>query len=710
MLRSKSTKNTRNRVKIAPNTAAKRPGFWSTVDWGRVRLWMVGGFFAVIWVVLWARAYQVQIIRGPKYAEEARRQHLATEVITGRRGSIMDRHGNVLARSVQSRSVYVRPHEIKNKPDTAAFLAKSLEIPVKQVRAQLDSARPFVWVARKVKQRLADTVKEGNMPGVYLTMEYERIYPYKHMAGQLLGFVNVDDKGIEGMEMSFEDKLSGQKRRQVLQRDASGRRLYTKAEDAEELLGDDLRLTLDTQVQFFAEEALSAGAEQFGGRWSGVLVVDVPTGDILAWAEYPFFNPNLSPQDYSAFTRRNKLAVDALEQGSTIKPFLMAAAIQEKVITPDTLINCEKGKWTFKGATIKDTHGYAILPASKVLRVSSNIGSAKIGLQLGAARYHGYLSKLGFGAKNGLPIAGESRGILRQPKQWAELDLATASFGQSFSATAVQMAQAYLTLANDGVKKPLRLVVDDAAPPRAEERLFSAETIREVRSMLRDAVEAEGGTGGAARIPGLAVGGKTGTAQKASGDSYGKGRVGSFVGMVPVDSPRYLVVVVFDEPSKSQYGGVVAAPVFKQVATRTMAYHGLLPEEKPVAVAAKGKPEKAQDKAKKTDKNADKNAKKGAKGKTESKETGSRTVMATGGEEVRREVTESAPMQASLDGTPAVVGLSVRRAVESFAQRGMVPVIKGSGSTVVRQSPVPGSPLPKGNSVECALWLGEQPS
>ena len=705
MLRSKSTKIARNRAKPTTSSVAKKPGPWSRVDWSRVRLWMVGGFFALVWLLLWTRAYQVQIIRGPKYAEEARRQHMATELITGRRGSIMDRHGNVLARSVQSRSVYVRPHEVKNKPETAAFLAKTLEISPKQVRAQLDSTRPFVWVTRKVNQRLADAVKEGNMPGVYLTMEYERIYPYKHLAGQLLGFVNVDDKGIEGMEMAFEDKLSGQKIRQTLQRDASGRRFYTKADgDAEDLVGEELHLTLDTQVQFFAEEALAAVSEQFGTRWSGCLVVDVPTGDILAWAEYPFFNPNLAPQEYSAFVRRNKLAMDALEQGSTIKPFLMAAALQEKVVQPDTLINCEKGKWSFKGATIRDTHGYDILTASKVLRVSSNIGSAKIGLKLGATKYHSYLTQLGFGSKNGLPLAGEHKGILRQPKQWAELDLATASFGQSFSATALQMAQAYLVLANDGVKKPLRLVSDDTPPAKGEERLFSAETIQQVRSMLRDAVEAEGGTGAQARIPGLSVGGKTGTAQKASGDAYGSGRVGSFVGMVPVEKPRYLVVVVFDEPGKSQYGGIVAAPVFRQVATRTMAYHGLLPEETQVAAVAKGKtPEKA--------KSPEKEPKKGSKGKAEAKPAPSSTVMARGGEEVRQGVTESAPLQAALDGTPAVVGLSVRRAVETFAQRGMVPVLKGSGSTVVRQSPVPGSPLPtKPGSVESTLWIGEQPS
>ncbi len=696
------------RIRPPKPEVPRRPSAWDRVNWSRVRLWAVSLAFAGLWVLLWARAYQVQILRGPRLAEEARRQHVATEVTVGKRGSILDRNGNVLARSVEAQSVYVRPRQIKDVQETVLFLSKTLNLPAEQIRKLVNSPRPFVWIARKINQRLSDAIKAGNKPGVFLAREYERLYPFQHLGGQLLGLVNVDDEGIEGLEKSFDETLSGRKARRVLQRDAAGRRLQTSGEPMEDLAGENVTLTLDTQVQFFAEAALAEGAEQYGARWAGCMVVDVPTGDILAWAEFPFFNPN-KPQDFSLFARRNKIAMDALEQGSTIKPFLMAAALQEKIVTPETQFNCEKGKWKFKDKIIRDTHGYDLLPAHKIIRVSSNIGVAKIGLKLGAQRYHSYLSRLGFGAKSDLPLAGESKGILRDPRNWAEIDLATASFGQSFSATLLQMAQAYNCLANDGVRKDLRLVVsEDKQEKGSENRIFSREVMRQVRGMMREVVEEEGGTGAKARINGLAVGGKTGTAQKASGDSYGTGRVASFVGMVPIEQPRYLVVVVFDEPTKNQYGGIVAAPVFQYVALRTMAYHGLLPEEapqKPVADAKGGRktPEKPTP--------GGKNAAQAVKGG----KVAPASVPAAGGKsgadgaEVRGEVTDATQAAAVTSGIPPVVGLSLRRAVETLAHKGIVPVIKGSGNIIVRQTPAPGSPLPPDPSkAEFVLWLGDQ--
>ena len=699
---NKPPRNNREKPSAKPE---KKPSAWRGVDWGRVRLWGVSIAFASLWILLWGQAFRVQIIRGPQYAEQARRNQQATEVITGRRGVISDRHGHALARSVESRSVSVRPKEIKDAQEVTAFLSKTLDLPPAKVKALVTSNRSYVWVARKINSRLADAVKAGAMPGVYLTTEFERVYPYQHLAGQLLGFVSVDGEGIEGLERSLDKQLAGQNTSQVLRRDATGRRMYSGNEDLEDPSGDDITLTIDTQVQFAAEAALAKTAEQFGARWGGCMVVDVPTGDVLAWAEFPFFNPN-KPAESTPFIWRNKMAMDALEQGSTIKPFLVAAALQEKVVQRDTKFNCEKGKWEFKGATIRDTHGYDTLPVNKIIRVSSNIGAAKIGLKLGATTYHQYLTRLGFGGRTGLPLAGESRGILRSPKQWAEIDLATASFGQSFSATAVQMAQAYLCIANDGVRKPLRLIVDPEPKEVEEERLFSSEVASQVRDMMREVIEDEGGTGAQARIAGLTVGGKTGTAQKASGDSYGSGRVASFVGLVPVEKPRYLVVVILDEPTKNQYGGIVAAPVFQQVALRTMSYHGLLPEVPPVTTAsAKGAAAKA---AAKNDAKA--NAKGGKKGVVAVAAKGPKDQGVSGGPEVRGDVPDeaTAPREATGTGVPSVVGLSVRRAVETLFQRGMTPVVKGSGNVVVRQSPAPGSPLPQDPAAACTLWLGEQ--
>lgn len=643
------------------------------VDWCKVRLYSVGCVFAVLWALLWSRAWYVQVYDGERLAGLARRQYMAAETVSGRRGAILDRNGQILARSVELRSVYVRPGEVRNADATISALTAALEAPARQVRDAVTARRGFSWVARKVDDLTAERVRKADLPGVYLTSEYERLYPFKQMAGQLLGFVGMENKGLEGIELTFDEALSGDSARNVVQRDAAGRRLDMNGGVARaDLRGRDVRLTIDTQVQFFAEEALARSVDQFDAAWGGCLVVDVDSGDILAWAQYPFFNPN-AYREYKADRWRNRLAADALEPGSTLKPFLVAAALQEGVIKGDTAFNCEKGRWKTRHITIRDTHSYGVLPVNKVLRYSSNIGMAKIGLELGSRRYWDYLNQLGFGDRTGLPIS-ESRGILRDPRHWSEPDLITASFGQSIAATGVQMAQAYLTLANGGERKPLRLIADsgDSAPANsASQKVYTSTTVQQVISMLREVVE-EDGTGTRARIPGIMVGGKTGTSQKADETgSYGRERLASFVGFAPIDRPRYLILVMVDEPQKNSYGGVVAAPVFKHVAMRTMAYHGLLPDvpdpEAPAYAQPSGK---------------------------------------AGPVEVRREVAGS--VREAPRGVPNVVGKSVRRAVEVFARQGMVPVLKGAGQTVIRQTPEPGAQWPADQpSGQCILWLSE---
>jgi cell division protein FtsI (penicillin-binding protein 3) len=343
---------------------------------------------------------------------------------------------------------------------------------------------------------------------------------------------------------------------------------------------------------------------------------------------------------------------------------------------------------------LHDTHPYSILPVEKILHVSSNIGVAKIGLMMGAEKYGSYLNRLGFGERTGLPLAGEAKGILRAPGKWSEVDVAAASFGQSFSATVAQMAQAYLCLASGGIRRPLYLVMDQAGeyppgegsmPGFAGERLFSEATMNKVRDMLREVVEEEGGTGKQARIPGMVVGGKTGTAQKADkSGKYGSGRVGSFVGMIPIEEPRYLIVVLLDEPTKVQYGGIIAAPVFRHVALNTMAYHGLLPDSDDPLVreVARKEAERKQagnDKGRKNDKSS----------------AGQATAA----------VHTPVPRGSSV--VPAVIGMGLRNAVEIFATEGIVPVIKGKGGFVVRQTPEAGHPWPDGKR-ESILWLEER--
>ena len=424
----------------------------------------------------------------------------------------------------------------------------------------------------------------------------------------------------------------------------------------------------------------------------------------------------------------------------------MAAALSEKAVKPDAVFYCEKGVWKYNKTTIRDTHSYGDLPLNKILSYSSNIGAAKIGLQLGVKNYHAYLDRLGFGHKTGLPIPGEAVGILRAPRQWTETDLINASFGQSFSATGLQMAQAYLTLATGGEERPLKLVLSDMdvaaksgssdidadgdvvaydddgvtaesadgrGPVQSNEQVFERKSAELVLAMLREVVE-EDGTGQRARIsiPGIVVGGKTGTAQKASGKTYGHARVASFVGIAPLQSPRYLVLVMVDEPSKAVYGGVVAAPVFRKIITHTLAYRGELPEEKldlaeneqnkldavkDTARAASGK-DKSRNKDKEKAPEKAKAEVAGGKDVTKNKDDDGK---GKGGED------KDTAVAAKPGVVPNVVGKSVRRAMEAFINQGVMPVVKGEGQTVQRQEPQPGTPLAANSKTEYVLWLSE---
>ncbi len=642
----------------------------SRTDLGKLKLAGVALCFALIWVLLWGRAAYVQLYLGPKLSVAASKQNLATEFELGERGRIYASNNALLATSVESKSVYASPVEIQNPARTAQTLAQILGAPRKNLQKDLASSKGFVWVKRQIEDREAQELAKANLPGIHLTSEFRRMYPNRHLAGQVLGFVDVDGKGLEGVEGLFDERMAGGRAKFVVQRDASGRRLYLDAQGKEmNIKGQDVRLTLDTVVQDAAEQALADAVNKYNGRSGMAIVVRVETGEILALAHYPYFNSN-SPQDSKPAARRNRSALDIFEPGSTMKPFLFAAALEQKVIDPNKVFDCENGKWTLRGKTIRDTHPYRWLSANRVLRYSSNIGTAKIGLALGAQPFYTVLRGLGFGDKPGLGLPSESVGILRQPKEWSEFDLAAISFGQGIGVTGLQMAKAYLCLANKGVAKPLVLVAD---PPLAETpepvRVFSAKTADSVLSMMREVVE-EDGTGKVARIPGVTMAGKTGTAQKVggAGKGYGDGIVASFVGLVPADKPEFLFMVSVDEPTPVSFGGVVAAPAVRDIAIKTLSYYGRLPE-------AKGAPQ------------------------ADAPEF-SMTARAT-----------HAPTAEGGGATvPNLMGLSVRRALEVLGKRGVVPSLKGGGMEITNQKPAPGEPWPEGGAAaggeSFVLWLG----
>lgn len=642
----------------------------SKTDVVRLKLAVAAVFFALLWVALWGRAGYVQLFLGPTLSAAAGKQNLATEFEVGERGRIYASNNALLATSVESKSVYASPVEIQNPARTAQTLAQILGEPKKNLQKELSSRKGFVWVKRQIDDAEAQALAKANLPGIHLTSEYRRMYPNRHLAGQVLGFVDVDGKGLEGVESLFDERMAGGRAKFVVQRDASGRRLYLDDQGREmNIRGQDVRLTIDTVIQDAAEQALSDAVIRYNGRSGMAMVVKVDTGDILAMAHYPFFNSNV-PQAAKPAVRRNRAALDIYEPGSTLKSFLFASALENKVVDPNKVFDCENGKWTLRGKTIRDTHPYRWLSANRVLRYSSNIGTAKIGLALGAQPYYTTLRGLGFGQRPGLGLPSESPGMLRQPKEWTEFDLAAMSFGQGIGVTTLQMAKAFLCLANKGVARPLRLVLDPPAEEAPEPvRVFSAQTADTVLSMMREVVE-EDGTGKAARIPGVSMAGKTGTAQKVggAGKGYGEGIVASFVGLVPAEKPEYIFLVAVDEPTPVTYGGVVAAPAVRDMALKTLAYYGRLPEAKAPAQA----------------------------------------------DVSENSMTARAPHPPTAEGggatVPNLMGLSVRRALEVLGKRGIVPTLKGGGMEITNQKPAPGEPWPEGGSAAkdggFVLWLG----
>ncbi len=665
-------------------------------DLSRTKLVVVMVGLGLLWIALWARGGYVQLFMGAELMRLASKQYLSAEFEHGVRGRILDRKGRVLATGAESKSLYARPLEVAHVESTARILSRLLDVPVSEVEKKLATRKNFVWIKRQMEDKTAVRIAEAHLPGLYLTTESVRLYPNDHLAGQLLGFVGLDDKGLEGMEKAFDERLAAKSAEFVVQRDASGRKLYLDAQGQElDTRGQDVTLTIDSHIQNSAEQALAKAVASHNGKWGVAVVADVESGDIMAWANYPFFNPN-SFGKVKPGAWRDRAALNTFEPGSTFKPILFATALQNQVITPSTLFFCENGKWETRGHTIRDTHPLGWLTARGVLVQSSNIGSAKIGLELGVKRYYETLRRLGFGERAGLPTPGESPGILREPKNWADIDLATAAFGQGIGVTTGQMVRAFLCLANGGVSKPLRLTLDPAPTPDAPQRIFEESVAEQVMEMMTAVVE-EDGTGKRARIPGVLVAGKTGTAQKAmhSGGGYGEEYLASFVALVPAKKPKYFFMLLVDGPKPQYLGGIVAAPAVRDIAVETLAYSGMVPEGLQLAA----KPQAGANPA-------------GTGGQTanqgQSQAQGQDQQAQAGGDPSLPDLLPARPLPAIGRTVPDMSGLPVRRAVEVLVEKGIVPVVKGRGMVVARQKPGPGEPWPTGENDVFILWLAGQ--
>ncbi|HEY6546745.1 MAG TPA: penicillin-binding transpeptidase domain-containing protein [Vicinamibacteria bacterium] len=654
----------------------------------RLRL-MLLALGASLWaLVILVRLVHLQVMERPFFQKHSARQSERTITLEARRGGIFDRTGRPLAVSVDAESVYAVPQDVSDPARTAVALARALGLDAggrKELLGQLQKNRAFVWIKRKVSPGAARAVRELQLDGIGFLSESRRYYPKRELASQLLGYVGLDNQGMSGIEYSFEDALKGRKETVVVTTDARRRPVgHTEKPSTE---GLSVALALDESVQFMAERELDRAMAETQSI-AGVVVVVAPfTGEVLAVANRPTFNPN-SFQSYSPARWKNRAVTDAYEPGSIFKIVTAAAGLQERVVEPHEVLDCGRGRIEIAGVTINDHAVYDKLSFAQAVAKSSDIGMIRVGQRLGREQFARYMREFGFGAPTGIELPGESAGLVRPTSRWSAISLASLSFGQEVGVTALQMAMATAAVANGGyLMKPLvvRRIEDKdgrvvkEAKPLAVRRVLQPETVDTLTEILKGVVRE--GTGKRAVVPGYVVAGKTGTAQKVdpSGRYSMIDHVASFVGFVPASRPALVILVSLDTPKGAHNeGGDVAAPVFARVAEQALRYLAV-PSDDPgrVLYASPLRPEGVIQAAYRP----------GAGGRASAPATA-----------------EAAP-----EGDPRVMpdllGESAREAAIAAARRGLIVELKGSGR-VVEQTPPAGAEIEPGQN--CMLRLSNE--
>ncbi|MDZ4201064.1 MAG: penicillin-binding protein 2 [Gallionella sp.] len=533
---------------------AKLPGWRATVLFVALLCGLAG---------LLGRGVYLQGIHNDFLQEKGNARYSRVVEVSAHRGMISDRNGDPLAVSTPVESVWASPADVVADNKQVKQLALILGVGVEELKNRLfDASRDFVYLKRQLPPDQAEKVAALNLPGVSLRREYRRYYPAGEEAAQLLGFTGMDDNGQEGLELAFQEQLAGKPGSQRVIKDRRGRIV----EDAGSLRapkpGADIALSMDVKIQYLAYRELADAVREHRAKAGAVVVLDARSGEVLALANYPGYNPNnrgkARPQ-----AMRNRAITDLFEPGSTMKPFTVAAAIEQGKVRPDSLINTEHGVMTVGNRKIHDSHPETMLTVSQIIQKSSNIGSAKMALMLPSETLWQSLSDSGFGAPTGSNFPGEASGRLRAPKSWRPIEQATMSYGHGLSVNLLQLARAYTVFANGGELKPVSLRKLEA--PATGKKVFSDSTARALRDMM-ELVVLPGGTAPLAQVAGYRVGGKTGTAHKLENGRYINSYVASFVGFAPASDPRLIVAVMIDEPSAGKYyGGLVAAPVFSKV-------------------------------------------------------------------------------------------------------------------------------------------------
>jgi len=642
-----------------------------SINWFKARIIFISCLLFFCFVLIVGRMFQLQVLKKEQLYKLAAQQHHIQIPLVPKRGTVYDRKGNELAVSIEVDSVYADPRKIVDVEKTADGLASMLQVDREELKGRLRSRRSFEWVERKISPKEVEQIKALGLPGICFLKENRRFYPNSQLAAHVIGFVGLDSKGLEGVEFQYDALLNGKNNVWMMARDAMGREI---AEGEGPFEKEDhhrnIFLTLDKHIQHVIETELSQAVQKWSAKGGIAIAMDPLTGKVLAMVSYPCFNPNQFIQYRSKYWR-NRAIADAFEPGSLFKTFLAAAALEEKVVRPSDSFFCENGSYMIYDRTIHDHSKHGWLTFQQIIKFSSNIGASKVGEKMGKERFYRYIGAFGFGEKSGIGLPGEGKGILHHPRYWSPIALDTISFGQGISVTGIQLAAALSAIANGGIlMKPyvVERITDEKGEniqsfqPEMARRVISEETSKKLTTLLKTTTE-KGGTGEGAVPAGYEVAGKTGTAQKVDSllGGYSEDRYTSgFMGFAPADEPRLVLLVVIDEPHGSNYGGIVAAPVFKAIMEKVLPYLNVHPRGTQIV---RNEPDAFP------------------KG-----EAGTELLIA----EVKM------GKGAGMVVMPDLTGLSMRNALSRIEGRGLIIKVSGNGK-VVEQAPSAGTVVEKGD-------------
>lgn len=651
----------------------------------------------VVVMALWgvsigARLFFLQVLQSAYYIQKAQQQQQAIVPIPARRGDILDRDGKVLASSVQVDTVYARPREIRDVRATARTLSRLAGLSFQDLLKKLDSEKPFVFIKRKISQREREAIESAELPGIGFQKEFRRFYPRREMASHLLGYVDVDEEGRNGLEGRYNAAVHGRAGKRLMLVDAR-RNSYQREQEMPQD-GATLTTTIDSTIQYIVEKELQATVARTHPKAMTIVAMDPHSGAILALANSPTFNPNDYADSPEAWI--NPALNLMYEPGSTFKMVTIAAALEERLTTPDERIYCEDGAIVLYGRRIRDHKPYGVLSVREIMQNSSNVGTIKLALRVGDERLRRYIDTYGFGRKTGVDLPGEIRGLVRDTSGWTKTSIGSIAIGQEIGVTPLQIATMVATIANGGIRyKPFVVQkIQDPLGGMTEihpqgTRVMSAETAEKLREMLEDVVTE--GTAKTSQLEGYRAAGKTGTAQKideATGRYSHTKHIASFAGFAPITNPRIAIVVVVDEPRGAQYyGGEVAAPVFKRIAEQVLQMKSVPPDVPQYAPHYTATPEKKDEKP----------ASRPKPGMPEFKVLDAALKLPSRGE------LATIPELGTII-IPDLTGQSLRDAAAESSRLGLVPLSQGSGK-VVSQYPLPGTQVSSGTRIILQLAL-----